>query len=171
MVRPRKLRWIWNMPNYVYFKPRAVPLSQINEVVLTIDEFEAMRLKDLEKLDQVEAAKRMNVHQSTFQRTLTKAREKVTHALVNGEAIKIEGGNFKMPGRDMTGPLGQGPMTGRRGGAGRGMGRGRGRGPGWGAPPVECVCPTCGHREPKRPGMPCASLMCPKCGAPMVRGQ
>ena len=159
------MRWIRNMPQHVYFKPRAVPLSQIKEVILTVDEFEAMRLKDIEEMDQVQAAEKMGVHQSTFQRMLTRARKKVTDALLNGKAIKIQGGAFKMPGRDMTGPRGTGPRTGRRGGgAGRGMGRGLG------GPANECVCPSCGHREIKQPGVPCAQMKCPKCGDPMVRG-
>lgn len=162
MPRPRKFRRIREMPSFVYFKPRAVPLSQIEETVLTVDEFEALRLKDLEKLEQTEAAKKMNVHQSTFQRTLTNAREKVTDALVNGKAIKIEGGRFIMPRGDRTGPLGQGPMTGR------GL-RGAGRGRGFGAP-ANCVCPSCGYQAQKQPGVPCATVACPKCNARMIRG-
>ncbi|MBW2999376.1 DUF134 domain-containing protein [Candidatus Woesearchaeota archaeon] len=101
MVRPRKMRWVMGMPRCAYFKPRAVPLSAVSEVVLTVDEFEALRLKDLEKLEQIEAAEKMGIHQSTFHRMLVQAREKVVDALVNTKAIKIEGGNFRMaaPGR------------------------------------------------------------------------
>ncbi|MBW2994838.1 DUF134 domain-containing protein [Candidatus Woesearchaeota archaeon] len=161
MVRPHKMRWIRNMPQHVYFKPRAVPLSQIQEVILTVDEFEAMRLKDIEEMDQIKAAEKMRVHQSTFQRMLTRARKKVTDALLNGKAIKIQGGAFKMPGRDMTGPRGMGPRTGRRGGS---------AGRGFGGPANECVCTSCGHRESKKLGVPCAQMKCPKCGGPMVRG-
>ena len=163
IVRPHKLRWVHGIPRHVYFKPRAVPLSQLQEVTLTVDEFEAMRLRDVERLDQIPAAEKMNIHQSTFQRILTRAREKVTDALVNGKAIKIEGGQITMPGGDMTGPVGMGPRTGRRG-QGRGMGRG------FGGPAMECVCPNCGNRMPKQAGVPCASIRCPKCGSRMVRG-
>jgi len=165
MVRPRKIKWVNFSPDVTYFKPRAVPLSTLEEVELTVDELETLRLSNLEKLSQADAAKKMKVHQSTFQRTLTRAREKVTDALVNGKAIKIHGGDFRMPGGDRTGPLGQGPMTGRRG-AGIGAGRGRG----FGGPAMVCVCPSCGYQEPKKPGVPCAQLVCPKCKSPMVRG-
>lgn len=162
MARPFKCRHIWRNPNFHYFKPRAVPLTELNEVILTVDEAETLRLKDLEKLDQVQAAKKMNIHQSTFQRTLKRAREKVSDAIINGKAIKIQGGNYKMPGGDQTGPLGQGPFTGRRGGGRAGRGRGM--------PPANCVCPSCGYKEAKRPGAPCSELTCPKCNARMVRG-
>lgn len=116
MARPRKCRFVWRKPDFVYFKPRAVPLASLMEVILTVDEAETLRLKDLEKLDQTQAADKMGIHQSTFQRTLTRAREKITDAIINGKAIKIHGGNYKMPGLDQTGPLGQGPMTGRQAG-------------------------------------------------------
>ena len=77
MARPIKCRYIWRNPNFVYFKPRAVPLASLREVILTVDEAETLRLKDLEKLEQTQAADKMGIHQSTFQRTLTRAREKI----------------------------------------------------------------------------------------------
>jgi predicted DNA-binding protein (UPF0251 family) len=89
MARPMKPRRVLFDPNVVYFKPRAVPLSILEEVDLSIDELEALRLYDLKNLEQVEAAKKMNVSQSTFQRILTSARHKVSQALVEGKAIKI----------------------------------------------------------------------------------
>jgi len=162
MARPFKCRQIWSNPNFHYFKPRAVPLAYLKEVILTVDEAESLRLKDLEKLDQIEAAKKMNIHQSTFQRTLTRAREKVSDAIINGKAIKIHGGNYKMPGGDRTGPLGQGPFTVRRGG-------GAGRGRGFGAQQGNCICPSCGYQEAKKPGIPCSTIVCPKCNTKMVR--
>lgn len=113
MVRPRKLKRIENEPSITYFKPQAVPLRELKEVELTYDELETLRLSNLEGLNQTEAAERMEIHQSTFQRTLTRAREKLTDALVNGKAIKIHGGEYKMPRGDRTGPDGKGPKTGR----------------------------------------------------------
>ena len=159
MARPFKCRYIWNNPNFYYFKPRAVPLASLREVILTVDEAETLRLKDLEKLEQTQAADKMGIHQSTFQRTLTRAREKISDAIINGKAIKIHGGNYKMPGLDKTGPLGQGPFTGR----------GRGRGQGFGMPPTKCVCPNCGYQEQKKPAIPCSTIVCPKCNTRMVR--
>jgi len=108
MVRPRKIKTVSFKPGVTYFKPRAVPLNKLEEVDLRIDELETLRLSNIDKLSQADAAKKMKVHQSTFHRTLARAREKITDALVNGKAIKIHGGEYKMPGRDRTGPVGQG---------------------------------------------------------------
>lgn len=76
--------------------------------------------------------------------------------------IKSEGG-MKMPGRDGTGPLGDGP-------SGKG-GRGGGRGGRFNAgPDGECLCPKCGERIPHQPGTPCTAAKCPKCQNTMIRG-
>lgn len=76
-------------PNVTYFKPRAVPLSMLEEVDLGIDELEALRLCDYKNLKQTEAAKKMKISQSTLQRILTSARRKVAEVLTEGKAIKI----------------------------------------------------------------------------------
>ncbi len=84
------------MPGVNYFKPAGIPLRFLAEVVLTVEEAEAIRLKDLEDLDQEQCAQRMNISRSTFQRILESVREKTADALLNGKAIRIEGGNFEM---------------------------------------------------------------------------
>ena len=89
MARPLKPRRVLFDPDVIYFKPRAVPLSMLEEVDLSIDELEALRLCDLKDLEQKEAAKKMKVFQSTLQRILTSARKKVAEALISGKAIKI----------------------------------------------------------------------------------
>ena len=89
MVRPFKRRFIRFNPNVVYFKPRAVPLSLLEEVDLNRDELEALRLCDYKNLEQTEAAEKMKISQSTLQRILTSARQKVAEALTEGKAIKI----------------------------------------------------------------------------------
>jgi len=89
MVRPTKPRRINFNPNVTYFKPRAVPLSILDEVDLGVDEIEAIRLCDFKKRGQVEAAKKMKVSQSTLQRILTSAHKKIAEALIEGKAIKI----------------------------------------------------------------------------------
>jgi predicted DNA-binding protein (UPF0251 family) len=94
MPRPRRCRWIWALPNVSYFKPRGIPLSQLDEVILTVDEHEALRLSDVEGLDQEEAAKRMNISRQTFGRVLGSARKKISNAIINAKAIRIEGGDF-----------------------------------------------------------------------------
>jgi len=147
------------MPDVTYFKPAGVRMQDLTQSVLTMDEFEAVRLKDLLSLPQEECAKKMNISQPTFHRLVIQARKKLADAIVNGRAIKIEGGNYKMVQ----------PRGMRRG---IGQGRGRGRMGGFGAGPAgTCVCPKCGHREPKIIGQPCLSKNCPKCGAPMTRGE
>jgi len=92
MTRPLKPRRIFFDPNVTYFKPRAVPLSLLEEVDLNIDELEALRLCDLKNIEQIEAAKKMKISQSTLQRILTSAHKKVAEALIKGKAIKIRKG-------------------------------------------------------------------------------
>ncbi|MFC1663624.1 DUF134 domain-containing protein [Patescibacteria group bacterium] len=92
MVRPIKPRRINFSPNVTYFKPRAVPLSILDEVDLGVDEVEAIRLCDFKGQDQVKAAKKMKVSQSTLQRILASAHKKIAEALIEGKAIKITKG-------------------------------------------------------------------------------
>lgn len=94
--RPRIRRRVWSHPDVTYFKPAGVRMVSLEETVLTIEEFEAVRLKDHEDMDQTEAAKKMGVSQPTFQRIYESARKKIADALVNGKAIRIEGGHFRM---------------------------------------------------------------------------
>jgi uncharacterized protein len=98
MVRPRNCRHVGCPPGSKYFKPRGVPLSDLEEVVLTIDEFEAIRLADLEKLYQEKAAEKMKISRQTFGRIVESAHKKVAEALVEGKALKIEGGEISMAG-------------------------------------------------------------------------
>jgi predicted DNA-binding protein (UPF0251 family) len=84
------------MPESNYFKPRGIPLSVLEEVILNVDEFEAIRLADLEGLYQDRAAEKMKVSRQTFGRIIESGRKKVAEALVKGKALKIEGGEFQM---------------------------------------------------------------------------
>ncbi|MBT3985133.1 DUF134 domain-containing protein [archaeon] len=95
MVRPRRCRRVRFRGDFYYFKPRGIPINELEEIELRVEEFEALRLKDLENMDQNKAAEKMEISQSTFHRILIEARKKVADALVNGKAIKIEGGDFK----------------------------------------------------------------------------
>ena len=87
------------IPEITYFKPAGIPLAQLQEVRLSVEEAEAIRLKDIEKLEQEECAQKMNISRTTFARVLTLARQKVADALLNGKGIRIEGGNFEMAAR------------------------------------------------------------------------
>ena len=96
MVRPRKNRLVAYKPGVSYFKPRGIPMFDLEEVELTVDEREAIRLADLEGLSHEEAGRRMGVSRATFGRTIQQARRKVADALINGKAINVEGGNYRM---------------------------------------------------------------------------
>ncbi|MGI5840589.1 MAG: DUF134 domain-containing protein [bacterium] len=94
MARPTKWRRVEFIPGVRHFIPTGIPRSGMEENILKVEELEALRLKDLEALEQEECAGKMNVSRQTFQRVLNAAREKVADSLVNGKAIRIEGGNF-----------------------------------------------------------------------------
>jgi predicted DNA-binding protein (UPF0251 family)/predicted Fe-Mo cluster-binding NifX family protein len=96
MVRPQKCRWVSALPGITYFKPAGIPMRFLREVGLSVEQAEALRLKDLEGLEQIQASVRMGVSRPTFQRVLTSARKLVADALLNGKAIRIEGGNFQV---------------------------------------------------------------------------
>ncbi len=92
MPRPFKCRRVCGTPGADYFKPRGIPLSALQEIGLTIDEFEAIRLADLEELYQEDAAKKMAISRQTFGNIVAAAHKKIADAIVNGKALKIEGG-------------------------------------------------------------------------------
>jgi predicted DNA-binding protein (UPF0251 family) len=96
MPRPRLCRRVDCEPNTTYFKPVGIRMIELEEVILAVDEFEAVRLKDLLSLEQEECAKKMNISQPTFHRLLLSARKKIADSIVTGKALKISGGNFKV---------------------------------------------------------------------------
>ncbi|MFO8191602.1 MAG: DUF134 domain-containing protein [Bacillota bacterium] len=98
MPRPHKPRLVSAMPRFTYFKPTGIPIPLLTEIVLTVDELEAIRLKDLEKLEQNECAARMNIAQSTLQRILVSAHEKIARSIVEGKALRIHGGPYALEG-------------------------------------------------------------------------
>ncbi len=161
MARPRRIRRIFFQPGVTYFKPAGVSMMHLQETVLSFDELEAIRLIDSERMEQSKAGKKMKISQSTLSRLLRDGRKKLAEAIVNGQAIKIQGGNFKM-----VQPRGRGLGMGR----GRVLG-GRGRMGGVAAGPGGiCKCPKCGYEEPSVRGQPCMNKKCPKCQSSMIRG-
>lgn len=76
--------------NDIYFKPRGIPLRDLQEVRITDEEMETLRLRYMEKMDQDEAATKMGISQSQYQRDITMVMEKITNAFINGMAINIE---------------------------------------------------------------------------------
>jgi len=120
LARPVKPKLVGEAPRTDYFKPRGIPFNQLEEVALTIEELEALRLVDLEGMYQEDAAREMGVSRQTIQRMITGARAKVIEALVAGKALRIEGGNYILRedfGRYRCGRCGGDipPRSGRRG--------------------------------------------------------
>ena len=126
MPRPRHCRRVARLPQANYYKPRGIPLSVLEEVILTVDEFEALRLTDLEGLYQAQAAEKMSVSRQTLGRILESAHRKIADSLVNGKALLIEGGVVEIvsDASEAGPPHGFGRGRGRRG---RGRGRCGGR--------------------------------------------
>jgi len=170
MPRPRICRRIFFNPHTTYFKPAGISITNLQDSILTKDELEAIRLIDLEEVEQKKAAKQMKISQPTLSRLLSSARKKIADALINAKAIKIQGGNFKM-----VQPTRRGSGLGQGAGMGRGMGRGRrtsggGRMGGFAAGPGGgCTCLKCGATATHQTGVPCYQQKCPKCGGPMTR--
>jgi predicted DNA-binding protein (UPF0251 family) len=90
MPRPRCRRRITFRPTATLFKPQGIPARDLKTVILSHEEAEALRLKDLEGFDQTACAERMDISQSTFQRTLAVARRKTSEAIISGKALLIE---------------------------------------------------------------------------------
>lgn len=96
MARPVKRRRVASFPEVSYLKPAGMHLRDLEDVGLTVEEAEAIRLKDLEELNQEDAAQRMRISRPTFHRVLRSARRKVADVLLNGKALRIEGGTFAL---------------------------------------------------------------------------
>ncbi len=104
MPRPPKPRAVTHPPVSDYFKPRGIPLTELEERVLALDELEALRWVDLEALSQEEAGEAMGVSRGTIGRLLERGRRTVVDALLHGRALRIEGGPVVA-----TRPRGRGP--------------------------------------------------------------
>jgi len=90
MPRPKKIRCLQFRPDVYYFKPQGIPLRMLEEVVLEPDELEALKLHDVDGLEQIKGAKKMGISQSTFARILDKAYKKIVDGVIFGKAIRIE---------------------------------------------------------------------------------
>ena len=96
MGRPKKCRWVETEPGVTFFKPRGIPLRSLQQVVITVDELEAMRLADFLEMTQEEVAQRLQVSRPTVTRMLSRAHRAVAEALVHGKAICIQGGDYRV---------------------------------------------------------------------------
>lgn len=89
MTKPRTKRKIGFDYDNIYYKPQGIPLSELSEVVVNPEELETLRLRYVEELSQEEAAKKMGISQSQYQRDLVDTLKKITNALISGDAINI----------------------------------------------------------------------------------
>lgn len=96
MPRRVKCRQVAHVPRASCFKPAGIPGYELEEVVLKLEEAEALRLKDLLGYDQFECAEQMGVSRTTFQRILVEAHRKVADAIINSKALVLEGGNYEI---------------------------------------------------------------------------
>ena len=91
MARPMICRKVSCDVTAQYFKPQGIPMRDLEEVAMELDEIEAIRLADLEGLYQVDAAARMGVSRQTFGNIIARAHQKVACALLGGKALRIAG--------------------------------------------------------------------------------
>lgn len=96
MPRPPKCRIVECEPSVTFFKPRGIPIKKLEIVTLSVEELEALRLREIEGLEQEAAAERMGVSRQTFGRILSKARRTMATSVVLGLGLKIQGGNYKV---------------------------------------------------------------------------
>jgi len=94
LARPQKWRKVEFIPSIQRFIPVGVDLSEMSENILKVEEIEAIRLKDIVGLEQEECAEKMQISRQTYQRILNSGRNKIADSIINGKAIRIEGGNF-----------------------------------------------------------------------------
>ena len=114
MGRPHRGRRIGHQPGSTCFKPAGVPVSKLKTTTIELDELEAMRLVDGEELKQTEAAKKMDVSQSTIARLLSSGRQKAALALAHGQALQLKQGNAPLEFQQPT-PCGRGNQRNRQG--------------------------------------------------------
>ncbi len=94
MARPRRCRRVCSEPDYSSFMPDGIPCSET--VTLAVDEYEVIRLIDLEKLTHEQCAKRMDISRTTVTEIYESAREKIANSIVNGKRLIIEGGDYRL---------------------------------------------------------------------------
>lgn len=96
MPRPRKCRRVCCLPQRDIYGPLNVPISEEHFIIMTVDEYETIRLIDLEEFTQEECANQMNIARTTVQGIYNDARKKLAQSLVNGKVLRIEGGDYKI---------------------------------------------------------------------------
>jgi len=96
MPRPRKCRTVCCLPVRDIYGPLNVEINEEQVIIMTVDEYETVRLIDLEGFTQEECACQMNIARTTVQGIYDGARGKLAMLLVNGKILRIEGGDYKL---------------------------------------------------------------------------
>ncbi len=192
MSRPRRFRKILEEPQIRCFKPEKMNMGSSEPIKITIDEFEAIRLRDYHDMKQIRSAEIMGISQPTFHRILTSARKKISKALIEGNTIIIVGDDFitdkkrykcnvcgfewlskekeydqclDCKAKDIVMIVDEDDKTkAEQALLYRKSYGGQGLGAG---PPSVCKCPNCGYESPKIRAVPCRNTKCPKCETPL----
>ncbi len=191
MVRPRIFRKISGTPEITCFRPEKENLDSLEPIEVTIDEFEAIRLRDYHDIHQKKSAEIMGISQPTFHRTLNSARKKISKALIEGNTIIVTGVDYiteknkykcNVCGFKWSSPekeynkcpecqsedidvIHEETSTETEASLLQRRSYG-GKGMGIG-PPKVCKCPNCGYESPKTRAVPCKNTICPKCETPL----
>lgn len=192
MSRPRRFRKILEEPQIRCFKPEKKNMGSSEPIKITIDEFEAIRLRDYHDIRQIRSAEIMGISQPTFHRILTSARKKISKALIEGNMIIIVGDDFitdkkrykcnicgfewlskekeydqclDCKSKDIIMIVeSEYEKSKTEALLQRKSYGGQGLGSG---PPNVCKCPNCGYESPKIRAVPCRNTKCPKCETPL----
>jgi len=192
MARPRIFRKISKEPEIRCFKPENENIQTLEPIKITLDEFEAIRLRDYHDIQQIRSAEIMGISQSTFHRILTSARKKISKALIEGNTIIIVGDDFitdkmrykcnvcgfewlskekeydkclECQSQDIVKLEDEEIIIKTEPSLLERRSYG-GQGLGVG-PPRVCKCPKCGYESPKTRAVPCRNTICPKCQTPL----
>jgi uncharacterized protein len=192
MARPRIFRKISKEPEIRCFKPENENIQTLEPIKITLDEFEAIRLRDYHDIQQIRSSEIMGISQSTFHRILTSARKKISKAIIEGNMIIIVGDDYitnkirykcndcgfewlskekeydqclECKSKDVEKLENEEIVIKTESELleRRSFG-GQGLGAG---PPRVCKCPNCGYESPKTRAVPCKNTVCPKCQTPL----
>ena len=177
MPRPKKIRRVNNPPHFKGFRPIGIS-GESQPVILNFEEYESIRLSDLELYGQVQAAGIMQVSRPTFARIYESARRKVARAFAEGRPIIFEGGKvyfnsewyfcrtcncwFNHPDKEQEvkncGLCSGTDIEQYNDDPAEPAGTGD-----------RCICPKCGKEKAHEEGIPCRKEFCPECHSPMKR--
>lgn len=181
--RPKRVRKVIHPPGFRGFKPFGCPDPMDNEIKLLLEEFEAIKLADYEKLSQAEAAEKMNVSRPTFSRIYESARNKIASAFMEAATIVIEGGNIETKEdwfhcvnchtifriADFINQDSICPVCGNAGTEKINTPESVSISKNQHHDDARCICPKCEYSIQHVPGEPCRTKYCPHCHISLIR--